>query len=154
MHPRRRWVLPLSSLVASGCSPAPRVPTFAEYPARLQYDGPGVSSDWASDSSARQFRTRLEGGRVAGANFAGHLSIVVWGCGTQCRSYQVLDLRTGRLISDTLLDFSCTEPEFRRDSELIVQHVDTVSRGPCGRGETRYFRWTGEHLVEIGPGTT
>jgi hypothetical protein len=137
-----------------GCAAADPPPTFGQFPARVEQPGPGVPIDWSSDASALRFRTRIEAGRQAGANFAGHLSIITWGCGTQCLSYQILDLRTGRLVSDTLLDFSCHEPEFRRDSELIVQLVDTATYGPCSRGVTRYFRWTGERLEEIGAGTT
>ena len=154
---RAAMLVVVAAVLGVGCapvSPDELPPTFQDYPSHIVHAGPGVPIDWSSDSTARRFRTQHNRLSEEGANFAGHLSIVTWGCGTQCRDYLFLDLRSGRIISDTLLDFSCRAPEFRRESELIVQRADTTALGPCSRGHTRYFRWTGEQLEEIRAGTT
>ena len=48
------------------------------------------------------FRTVLRNGMKWGPNFAGHYAVVVWGCGTSCSSFAVVNLRTGQVI--TLLE--------------------------------------------------
>src|SRR5438105_1150903 len=34
-----------------------------------------------------------------GPNFAGHYTVVTWGCGTECQMHAILDGRTGQFIS-------------------------------------------------------
>lgn len=47
---------------------------------------------------ARRYRTVLLKGAAEGANFAGHYSIVGWGCGTSCVQFAVVDLESGQVI--------------------------------------------------------
>ena len=116
------------------------VDTFVAFPARVVL---------GSDPSARHFRTVLLAGAAKGPNFAGHFTIVTWGCGTQCLSYAILNARTGRVYGDTSLDFSCHEPEFRRNSALVVQQPATGTGSSCSGARTQYFQWTGESFAEI-----
>src|SRR5919199_362191 len=53
--------------------------------------------DVASAPYGRMFRTKLREGAAAGPTFAGHYTIVLWGCGTGCQIVAVVDARTGRL---------------------------------------------------------
>jgi hypothetical protein len=43
------------------------------------------------------FRTKIRQGATKGANFAGHYSIIEWGCGTSCVSLALVDARTGEV---------------------------------------------------------
>jgi hypothetical protein len=148
-------VIAASTLACKGAeSPRPETPLqsqtmrFEDFRAD-SFIGRPAAVDFGSDSSARRFQTVLRQQAAAGPNFAGHITVVTWGCGTQCRDHYLVDARSGRVIADTLLDFSCHEPEFHRNSALVIQRPDTTTFGPCSRGTTRYFRWTGEYLAEI-----
>ena len=46
---------------------------------------------------ARLFRTQLRTQAKEGPDFAGHDRGAVWGCGTGCASFAVVDLKTGRV---------------------------------------------------------
>jgi hypothetical protein len=73
-------------------------PTFNEYPAGKIFKGKPapLKLDQPGD---RLFRTKIREGAAAGPNFAGHLSIAEWGCGTSCVSIAVVDAETGKIYS-------------------------------------------------------
>jgi hypothetical protein len=104
--------------------PAPR---FEDYPARGIYKGP-VARVRLDSKQARMFRTRLREDSRSGPNFAGHYTVVIWGCGTGCAQMGVVDARTGRVYFPPLeeMDFPDLENEqvrartFRLDSKLLV----------------------------------
>lgn len=50
------------------------------------------------DAWSRNFRTRIRKGINAGANFAGHYTVVEIGCGTSCRFAFVADVSTGEVF--------------------------------------------------------
>jgi hypothetical protein len=90
------------------------------------------------------FRTRLREGSRTGPNFAGHYTVVIWGCGTGCAQMGVVDARTGRVYFPPLeyMDIPDMENEaersqwFRPDSRLLrvtQNHYD--GRG----GYTAYY---------------
>jgi hypothetical protein len=54
--------------------------------------------DLSSYEGARTYRTKLREGAKAGPNFAGHYTIVTYGCGTQCQDNWVIDAKTGKII--------------------------------------------------------
>jgi hypothetical protein len=85
------------------------------------------------------YRTLLRQEVTRGPNFAGHYRVAVWGCGSSCAMFAVVNLNTGRVI--TPKGFSATSsvyfgvddqkvfPEsqsrdglfaFRKDSRLLV----------------------------------
>lgn len=73
-----------------------RAPRFADYPAGAAFKGrpaPAV----ISSPRARLFRTMIRTQAREGPNFAGHYTVVTWGCGTDCREFAVVDARTGRV---------------------------------------------------------
>src|SRR5690242_10449028 len=95
-------------------------PTFTAFQTSDTLAGPPAAPDYEADSTPPRLREIIGDAVQARPNFAGVFSIVTWGCGTQCRSHVILDRRTGRMIDDTLLDFSCHEPDFRLNSTLVV----------------------------------
>jgi hypothetical protein len=45
-----------------------------------------------------RFRTRIRKGAAEGPNFAGHYTVMTWGCGTECQMHTILDAKTGRFV--------------------------------------------------------
>lgn len=109
----------LGLLVASGSAAQTRgLPQFSDYPAGPAYRGRVAPLVEASSPNARLFRTRTRQAMAEGVNFAGHLIVATWGCGTECMSGQIVDARTGRAVAD--LPVSSPYTEFRAGSRLIT----------------------------------
>ena len=137
----------------SAPSTPPWPPTFEQYATDDTLTGPPAPLDYSANPEARRFRSRLSGRTEA--DFAGHLAFVVWGCGTECTSHMVLDLKTGRPYDDTLVNFSCGTVTYAKSSALVVWSGDTTLEGDekCHLLPTRYFVWSGAGLSELpGPG--
>ncbi|HEY2933695.1 MAG TPA: hypothetical protein VGK99_18310 [Acidobacteriota bacterium] len=129
-------------------------PSFRDYTVRRIYRGKPATVDLRSHPAARRFRTRLRRGSVKGPNFAGHFIVVTWGCGSSCQVHAIIDAKTGRVffpLSHPTSEGAC----FRLDSSLFV--TDPINRETWQgwKGDlpdwlkTRYFRWTGSHMIEI-----
>ncbi|MGB2671658.1 MAG: hypothetical protein WA621_07420 [Candidatus Acidiferrum sp.] len=115
---------------------APRFATYRVVPAKSRAN---AQLDLRSNPIAREYRTILRQELAQGPNFAGHYRVAVWGCGSSCAMFAVIDTDTGRVM--TPRGFSHTSgvyfgvdnrrlfPEaqgdyglfaFRRDSQLLV----------------------------------
>jgi hypothetical protein len=119
-------------------------PRFGDYPVKEIYRG-RVAPVILEGKRARMFRSKLREDARAGTNFAGHYTVVYWGCGTGCAQLAVVDARTGRVYWPPLAyadipaspeDAAVPHPNFRPDSKLLVltrSHYD--GRG----GRTAYY---------------
>ena len=99
--------------------------------------------------SDRQFRTRIREGASKGPNFAGHYTIVKWGCGSGCISFVVVDTENGKVswsapfgILGVPFQGSKSGREYRglqykADSRLLVADGCPEDRN-CG---IHYFEW-------------
>jgi len=74
-----------------------RKPEFRDYSMVSRFRGVAAQVIISSQSGARYYRTRLREGARKGPNFAGHFTIVTWGCGSDCYDIAVVDARTGRV---------------------------------------------------------
>ncbi|MFN2566712.1 MAG: hypothetical protein ABR499_17080 [Gemmatimonadaceae bacterium] len=108
--------------------------------------------DLASAEYGRMYRTKLREGAAAGPNFAGHYTIVLWGCGTSCQIVAVVDARTGRLSRQTLL--TANGVQYRRDSRLLLADPRTPEPPPdCAScGTPAYYQWRNGRFEPVGPG--
>ncbi len=119
-------------------------PRFVDYPVREVYKG-RIAPVVLDTKRARMFRSRLREDSRRGTNFAGHYTVVFWGCGTGCAQVAVVDARTGKVYWPPL-DYTdiphsadgdpARHPNFRPDSKLLVltrSHYD--GRG----GRTAYY---------------
>jgi hypothetical protein len=118
---------------------------FARYPASRVFHGKRASPD-LSDPDARMFKTRLRYAAAKGPFFAGHYSMAIWGCGTSCISFAVIDLVTGKV---TFFPASVSQTNekgerltFRQDSKAI--HV-IGSLNEAGSVDSWYL-WDGSHF--------
>jgi hypothetical protein len=63
------------------------------------YRGPSATPDFYSLPGSRRFRTRIRDGIRQGVNFAGHYAIVTFGCGTDCSSSFLVDVKSGQIFT-------------------------------------------------------
>src|SRR3990167_9029671 len=73
-------------------------PQFEKYAVSEIYEGKMATVDFSSYPEASQFRTIIRATAAKGANFAGHYSIVEWGCGTSCQDHAIVDVQSGKII--------------------------------------------------------
>lgn len=74
----------------------PPWPRFDQYLAAATFTGKPAAPILRS-SGDRLFRTAIREGAAKGPNFAGHYTIVEWGCGSSCVSIVVVDAKTGKI---------------------------------------------------------
>ena len=133
-----------------------RLPRFEDYPVnetRISHPAP---VDLKSSPDARRFRTALQQGASKGPNFAGHYTVVIWGCGSPCKAFAIVDAKTG---SVHFPGFSLTlGADYRLDSDLFIEdpaemwraaYGDMAPEAIGGYAQATYYRWNGERLVAI-----
>ncbi len=135
-------------------------PKFSDYPAprvKIRPAKPVMKTpeEW-------RFRTMLRQQSAAGPNFAGHYTVVIWGCGTSCLTPVIVDAKSGRVFFDNQLGIVSTNhvPEqhdgeklqyealrFRVDSRmLVVLGASSDADAPDGAA---FYEWTGKGLKLI-----
>lgn len=125
------------------------LPRFEDYPADTSFRGPPAPVDLASSPDARQWRTRLIEGARQGPNFAGHFTVVEWGCGSPCQVQTIIDARTGRIFHGVTTALGA---RYRLNSRLFVANPpdSTGCFDPqCGYCRPMYLLWTGGRLDSI-----
>lgn len=75
-----------------------RAPEFSDYFTADVYSGEPAPVDFETYPDAKAFTTRIEDGAKQGPNFAGHYTVVSWGCGTACQVSAVIDAKTGAIV--------------------------------------------------------
>ena len=70
-------------------------PQFQDYPVSKHYSGQRVAPKIKSNTAAWYFRTRIREAARSKPNFAGHYILTSWGCGAECLSYAIIDVKTG-----------------------------------------------------------
>lgn len=136
-------------------------PKFEDYPVKSVFKGKITAPDVGSHPRSKRFRTAIRTKAKAGVNFAGHYSLVAWGCGSACTSWAIVDSKTGRVfhpenfhmsgyfnIDDAVDD----TPEgwlvrYRADSKLLIV-IGDINENPALRGIS-YFVWKHKQLKRI-----
>lgn len=123
---------------------------FREHPARICQGK--LATPRLETALARQHKTTIRNGAQHGPNFAGHYTVVYWGCGTSCAAFVIVDARSGRVYEPPEIsrgvELSMDGPEYRRDSTLMV-----VASCPDPRVygykncERKLYNWNGSQLV-------
>jgi hypothetical protein len=117
-----------SSLTALAI-PATLEPRFKEFPVNEVFRGKPAAVVFER-AEERRFRTVIRSGATIGPNFAGHYTLVEWGCGTECFQAAIVDAKTGRIYQPPLFDkerhdfFEASWLHFRPDSNLMIVCVD------------------------------
>jgi hypothetical protein len=112
------------------------------------------------DETAEHLDKRVRDEERKGPNFAGHYTIVLFSCGSDCANMGIVDVLTGH-VYDTpfvgVLGCPMNQPDtllYHLDSRLFVVNGSLelaakshmISDGPCG---TFYYEWTGKRLKLI-----
>ena len=138
-------------------------PRFEDYPASL-YRGPIARPDVRSHPLSRLFRTMIRLRlKDEGVNFAGHMSVVTWGCGMCCRGLAFVDTRNGRVYHpENLQTVDCNNVayedfldasgdwsllRFQPDSRLLVV-IGGINEDGTRRGIS-HFVWDQGRLKRI-----
>jgi hypothetical protein len=145
-----------------------RLPTtaqrFQDFPAAGDFRGRPAAVDFTGNAAAREYRTAIRAGAVNGPNFAGHYTIVGWGCGSACQGWAMVDAASGKVYVDKtmrVVDASSvgenpTEPgvnaeydvlRFRRDSTLLI--VLGAPGEDRRRDGIAFYRWNGTALKSL-----
>src|SRR5262245_16178019 len=126
---------------------------FEKYPATKTYDGKPAQPVLDTPRN-REYRTRIRNGAKEGPNFAGHYTVISWGCGTSCGVYVIVDAQTGQVYwlpeISRGVDLGVAGPEYRLDSTLMVvascASPEIYGYKNCNR---KYYNWIESKLTLI-----
>ena len=109
----------LVSVVSGRGVNAADLPDFAAYPIakNLEFTGTPAPVDLESYKDAETYKTKLTEGAQKGPNYAGHLTIVGFGCGTQCQDNWLIDAKTGKILDRFS---SMIGIKYKLDSTLLI----------------------------------
>ena len=123
------------------------VPRFEEYSTHSRFTGSPAPAI-ISHPRARLFHTMIKTQAQNQPNFAGHYNLAIWGCGSACRGFALIDARTGRVYFNPRalnvigVPFQDEDSlQFRPDSRLLI-----ISGSVDGFGGHRdeakfYYEW-------------
>jgi hypothetical protein len=127
---------------------------LAKYPAVVKFKGKPAAVDLASHKDARAFRTRLSEAAPKGTNFAGHMTVITWGCGTLCQIVALIDARDGRVSFGPTASVGV---KHRLDSRLLVLNPPENAKEAFGGDpppdccHAEYYVWDKGRLTRIYP---
>ena len=125
---------------------ADRSPSYEDFAVSNIFKGKPASVDLKSHPEARHFRTELLRQTAEGPNFASHYRLVIWGCGTSCQQFAIVDCQTGHVYFPANLPYVTYTHyygddiglQFRANSRLLI-----VNGSPKEASKTRryYYLW-------------
>lgn len=133
------------------------LPSFKDYPAQGVFSGMPAKPKLTS-ARARMFRTNIRVQAAEGPNFGGHYRIAIWGCGTACIQFAIIDCKTGTVYFPPMAETvgAVVPPgqseemlEYRFDSRLLIiagAKDDSRKRRSVGRF---FYEWKNGRLVLI-----
>jgi hypothetical protein len=160
----RLFLLSLFFLVLPQFVQAQSAPRFEDYAVPKAFQGKPAPVDFRSNPDALRFKTQLGEGAPKGPNFAGHFTMVSWGCGTDCQAIMLIDASNGRVMQAPLV--SELGQDFRKDSRLLVLNPPNEVKSVLDKlgcpdqsvnawlTTSHYFEWDGKHfhhIVDINP---
>jgi len=129
-------------------------PGFSDFKVEEHFRGKPAPVDLSSDPQAKTYRTILRQGARRGPNFAGHFTIVTWGCGSSCEQFAIVDASTGKVFFSRevpYVSFGDREEEpcgldFQKGSRLLALYGRIKEDDPKG---IFFFTWDGTRLTLI-----
>jgi hypothetical protein len=77
----------------------PKAPSFDSYAVPIEEKISNPKLELSSNTIAKRYQTVLRQELHNGPNFAGHYRVAIWGCGTSCAMFAVINLKTGQIIT-------------------------------------------------------
>jgi len=97
--------------------------TFDEFVVDM-YEGELAAPDLKGFPDFQNFKTRIREGCENGINFAGHFTIITWGCGSECQSMVLIDRKKGAIYDGVHTSHGS---EFIKDSRLLITNKYAVN---------------------------
>jgi hypothetical protein len=127
---------------------------FSDFSVQERFHGKPVAVDFSSNPQTKTYRTRLRDGAMSGPNFAGHYTIVIWGCGTACQQFAIVDASTGKVFFSKDVPYVSFgdrpgEPyglQFRANSRLLAVYGHIREDDPKG---IFFYTWDGVRLTLV-----
>lgn len=92
--------------------------SFNDFPVIKHLIIKNIHLDLKSLKGANEFKTRLkEAFKADTINFAGHYTLVFWGCGSPCKISMIIDRLTGKIYESPT---SSLGYEFKSDSRMLI----------------------------------
>ena len=115
------------------------------------YEGELADPDFSTNPDAKRFITTIKNECSNGINFAGHYTLVIWGCGSPCQSGVVVDRKTGKIYGGYL---TALGSEFKKDSKMIIRNIGAIDNRTnlievCSYCDVNHEIWTGTEFKEI-----
>lgn len=121
---------------------------FADFPAEDLYKGKPALPKLTTPTQ-REFRTVLRIGSEKRPNFAGHYTVVEWGCGSNCIVFAVIDAVSGKVYDSAMPAINDEYPcglLYRSKSKLFVVEK---SRNPNGDCKAEFYTWDGSRFIAV-----
>jgi len=123
---------------------------FSDYPVDI-YKGELADPDFSTDPDAKRFITRIKNECANGINYAGHYTLVIWGCGSPCQSGVIVDRKTGKIYGGY---GTALGSEFKKDSKMIIRNVGAIDTSTnlievCAYCDVNHEIWTGKDFKEV-----
>ena len=123
------------------------------------YKGKMANPNLKTDPDSYGYRTRIrEGCDIDTINFAGHYTIVEWGCGMECVEMAVVDRITGRVFYSTkYIPFDTADghwlSQYKKDSRMIIVNSGVLEDYPGYCMQTwqkpAVYEWKGNGFVKL-----
>lgn len=136
----------------------PGAPTFEQYAVPLTFHGKPAPVKLNSHPDAKTWKTRLKEGSKQGPNFSDYITVVTWGCGSDCTSIAFVDARNGKVYFDNKIEALVSVNvhdkvidkilSYQRNSNLLIAAGCLNEECSTKRG-VFYFIWTGTGLKEV-----
>jgi len=154
-----RLILLLATPIISGVSfGQSHQPSFSQYRVVERYAGHQAPPKLMPGTAAWQFRTRIREAARSKPNFAGHYVLASWGCGAECLSSAIVDVKTGAVYFDDI-SICCW---FSPNSHKLPEHFEPVDfrlnsrpvilSGMLGeeeRNKSHYFKFEHGKLIAL-----
>lgn len=122
-----------SQLNSTSASCTDKVINSNDYVSSDKFLGDLSPVDLKSNLSANRFRTWILNNYKEKANFAGHYKLIEWGCGTDCFSYVIINVKDGKVSYIEEIHEGYLLSQFDIDHNFLIYN-------PINKGmERKYF---------------
>ncbi len=118
---------------------------FAKYRVTSTFHGLPAKPN-LNDPGARAYRTRLRSAAAEGPTFAGRYSVALWGCGTGCIAFAVIDATSGHVTFFPGTISGMFNNGQRLTYKLNSRAVHIVGSINEADSADRWYLWTGNRF--------
>lgn len=126
-------------------APQNNLPQFADHATTTQMITDPAPVNFDTYPQARNFETAITEQAAKGPNFAGHYTIIEWGCGTNCQGHAIVDAETGEIaLTGLVSNFGLA---YQKGSELVIANpTSTIPARVPFEVKTQYYQFDGSTL--------